>query len=375
MKKLKKGMFLILSAVFILLLLLSNIDYSPNIIYSENVILEDSTPCLRSKNLLIQYVRNDTLWANRDLTIYRSTDGGTSFKKQFTFSPPFLSKLYIKSNPVIRKIFGFSVNLKILAVNPILLDINWRVYRSDNGGESFAEVNRGISPLAQGIAMDTKGNIYYGEYPSDYKGGKRVFFSSDSGLHWETLYTFYNIRHIHSVRYDKYSNKIWVTTGDWGNECLIGYLEIVEGTVLFVPILTGSQRYRAVSLLFDENYVYWGMDSPTIQNYILRYNRKTGAVEELAAINGPAYYSMTLNNGTMVIATAVESKKGEWDDKISIWSSRNGTNWKRTISMTKEPSKKKVLAILPNGEGSSSLVMTTTDTREFSSDLLVVKLH
>ena len=362
-----------LLTVFLLAFL--NMDCSPKIIRSENIKLEDGTPCSRSKNLLIQYVSNDTLWASRDLTIYKSTNGGASFVKQFTFSPPFLSKLYIKSNPVIRKIFGFSVNLKILAVNPILMDINWRVYRSDNGGESFAEVNRGISPLAQGIATDKKGNIYYGEYPSDHKGGRRVFFSSDSGLHWETLYTFYNIRHIHSIRYDKFSDKIWITTGDRDKECLIGYLEIAEDAVQFVPILSGSQRYRAVSLLFDENYVYWGMDSPGIQNYILQYSRKTGMVEELDAINGPAYYSMTLNNGTMVIATAVETKKGDWDDKISIWSSKDGTNWKRTISMTKEPSKKKVLAILPNGEGSSNLVMTPTHTKEFSSDLLVVKLQ
>jgi hypothetical protein len=96
----------------------------------------------------------------------------------------------------------------------------------------------------------------------------------------------------------------------------------------FKVIGSGSQDWRAVSFLFTEDAVFWGMDSPHVQNYIFRWDRKTGQEEKVKAIDGPAYFSTELDNGTLVMGTTVEYGEGEWDKHARIWVKRYGQdNW------------------------------------------------
>ncbi len=98
--------------------------------------------------------------------------------------------------------------------------------------------------------------------------------------------------------------------------------------------------FRAVSLLFTKDYIYWGTDAPTRQNYIYRYSREDGQTEKLSAVDGTVYYSTILGNGIKLFATTTEGnsegKNPEWDKKAHIWASQDGTSWEDLVSWEKD---------------------------------------
>ena len=166
----------------------------------------------------------------------------------------------------------------------------------------------------------------------------KLIKSDDDGQSWEELYSFTNIRHIHFVQYDPYSNGVWVGTGDRDDESAL-YFSKDRGET-FVAILSGDQKYRAVSLIFTPDYIYWGSDIPTRQNYIYRLNRKTGEVEALAEVGGTAMYSAVLQNGILLFATNAEGqsegKSSLPNNEAQIWASINGTSWENIASWRKD---------------------------------------
>jgi hypothetical protein len=127
-------------------------------------------------------------------------------------------------------------------------------------------------------------------------------------------------------------------TGDRDEECNISFSED-EGES-WSEIGAGNQMFRAVSLMFTEDHVYWGSDAPTRQNYIYRYVRRIGRIERLVAVDGPVYYSTCLNNSMKLFATTVEGnsegKSAEWDKKAHIWASKDGTRWEDIASWEKD---------------------------------------
>ena len=163
-----------------------------------------------------------------------------------------------------------------------------------------------------------------------------IYGSFDKGMTWEPVYTFPDgsIYHIHAVQYDCFSDKLWIATGDRDKECRIAYSE--DKGISFREIGSGSQKWRAVSLMFAKDYVYWGTDAPNEQNYIYRWKRSNGGVEELTKVDGPIYYSTVLNNRIIVAATTVENGGGEWDNFSHVWASADGKNWEDLAKWEKD---------------------------------------
>lgn len=140
-------------------------------------------------------------------------------------------------------------------------------------------------------------------------------------MNWEIAYTFEpgSIRHIHSVQYDPFSNKIWLTTGDNDSECSIGYLDGNE----YIKIGEGSKKWIAVSLIFDEDYIYWGTDGTSKEypdNYIVRWSRSSDETEILETIDSDAFYSAK-GDSCMIITT------DGGGSRETIWGSRDGVTW------------------------------------------------
>jgi hypothetical protein len=127
-------------------------------------------------------------------------------------------------------------------------------------------------------------------------------------------------------------------TGDKDHESSIAFSENDGKT--WNTIGSESQKFRTVSLVFKEDFVYWGTDTPTMQNYIYRYFRKNGRIERMTPVNGPVHYSTTLENGTILFATATEGnsegKSAEWDRKAHIWVSMDGVHWEDVVSWEKD---------------------------------------
>lgn len=325
---------------------------------------------------------NDEIWASSNYTVYKSKDEGNTFDRlvdlPVSFAMSTLGRFRLPS-----RAFRLGIrSLRKLKNGTILAIADKKIFRlKDNEVEVVHSFQRGLGPLREGWCVDEKGNCYVGEYFLNNKRDAPVHLlkSEDDGQTWVIACSFRNIRHIHCLQYDPFSECIWLGTGDRDNESSISFSED-EGKT-WAEIGSGDQMFRSVSLLFTEDHVYWGSDAPTRQNYLYRYVRKNGEIEKLAAVDGPVYYSASLENGIKLFATTAEGdsegKSAEWDKKAHIWASENGTLWEDLISWEKDswPSILGYGSVLfANGRYRDNLCFTTQCLKKVDNKLIRAEL-
>jgi len=197
----------------------------------------------------------------------------------------------------------------------------------------FDEYNiKGNRPLRQGFAL-YENKLIYGEY---FGNNKREIVKIKSidyrNSQMNDLLEFDNIRHVHFIQKNKKNTEeIFVGTGDKDRESAI-YKYNIQNKAL-VKIGGGSQKWRAVSILQKDNYIYWGSDCPYKQNYIYRYNRNNGNLTRLRPIGGPAYYSTQNKSGDLFIATTIEDRKKH---RAIIYHAEEGENWNELKEFKKD---------------------------------------
>jgi hypothetical protein len=76
--------------------------------------------------------------------------------------------------------------------------------------------------LSQSIVAINGKELYFGEYGLNPKRlDVPIYKSIDGGRSWSKVFSFQKnkTKHIHACCYDHFTNKIWVLTGDYKNEC------------------------------------------------------------------------------------------------------------------------------------------------------------
>lgn len=292
-------------------------------------------------SMTVHWVDDEEIWASSNYTLYRSKGGGITFNKMVDLEVPSLMRWLGKFRLTTRALRLGIRSLRKLSSETILVVAGRRLFRLKDGKpEVVYSFRKGVGPLREGWCEDNKGNCYLAEY---FLNNKRdtaadLLKSTDDGRSWRAIRSLHDIRHIHCVQYDPFSQRIWMGTGDRDEESSISFSE--DGGESWTVIGSGDQMFRAVSLLFTEDYIYWGTDVPTRQNYIYRYSRKSGEIEKLAAVDGTVHYSAILGNGVKLFATVAEGnsegKNPEWDRKAHIWASQDGTHWEDIISWQKD---------------------------------------
>jgi len=191
-------------------------------------------------------------------------------------------------------------------------------------------VIRGNKPM--NICIDNDGMIFFGEY---FLNGKfkdldrsevHIYKSEDNAQSWNICYTFpkNTIRHIHGIFYDKYTNMIWITTGDSNSECMIANTSNAFKSINIVK--SGYQKYRAVTLLFYKDYIVYGTDTEHEQNYIYMFFRKDNEEKCLQTLQGSVLTATQFGN-MAALSTAVEPSKVNNHMYAHIWFSKNGLEW------------------------------------------------
>ncbi len=292
-------------------------------------------------NMVVQSIYDQEIWTSSNYTIYTSRDEGVSFNKVIDLKVPLLMRMLGRFRFSARALRLGIRSFRKLNNGTILTIADRKVFRlKDNQLEIVHSFKRGFGPLREGWCEDDKGNCYLGEYFLNNKrdASVKLLKSTDDGRSWETIRSLQHIRHIHCVQYDPFSRRIWMGTGDRDEESSISFSED-EGET-WTEIGAGDQMFRAVSLLFTEDHVYWGSDAPTRQNYIYRYMRKSGIIEKLAAVNSTVHYSAGLANDVKLFATSAEGNSegssAAWDNKAHIYASREGVSWDDLISWEKD---------------------------------------
>lgn len=125
-----------------------------------------------------------------------------------------------------------------------------------------------------------------------------VYKSVDGGLTFVISHTFSRkigdkdwIRHTHFCQVDPYEDNFIIGVGDSNDESAL--FRTSDGTNL-ETLGSKAQMWRAVSIEFDENYYYWGMDGhaegegPT-GAYMFRMNKKTLEYETIGKSHALMY--------------------------------------------------------------------------------------
>ena len=217
------------------------------------------------------------------------------------------------------------------------------VYRSIDGGHSFTPIfqfdNQRSTPFVQGIAVDKNDNVYFGEYDCTIRPHNiQIFKGSKDGAIWEVAYEFPagDIFHIHSIRYDPFRDRLWICSGDRDEESRLMYTDDEFQTVQTLG--DGDQGWRIVSLIIDEDYLYWGSDNDRDGSYIYRYNFDAHVREKIQFVGKPSYFSTQLEDGTLVINTTYEpaspfTRNFAPEPTTDVWISKNGLDWHQVIKL------------------------------------------
>lgn len=183
--------------------------------------------------------------------------------------------------------------------------------------------------IPHGAICVIKEGIFFGEYGSNTKRNEvPLYGSNDDGRSWNILYKFpkNTIRHIHGVYHDKFTNSLFLPSGDFAKECFIGRVENFDFTSLKL-IGNGDQRFRCVSMFFKKDKIIWGMDSQLETSTLQIFDRKTNKIKQGISFPGPVWYSKQFEDGSGIIQTTVEIGKGVKENYASLFFSEDLENW------------------------------------------------
>lgn len=280
--------------------------------------------------------------------------------------------------------FGIS---HLIKVNHHLFYVIWdKLYVFDSaGGQKNAlaldtfEHLRVKPPLKNGIAVHPDSeNVYFGEYITGRQEEVRVL-RIDKSQNVTVAYTFPQgaIQHVHSVTFDKYRNRLWITTGDRDESCAILYTDDEFKNVHVLG--AGDQTWRAVSVIPTPTSLYWGMDAgkdapKTAINRIFRYDFDTEIRQEETIIGNPAYHSIQSTDGKLYIGVNFEpGRKQDTAEESAIWTKDTRVENSPWIKIRTFPYKTHNLAgfslygyiYLPNGVlPNNTLVYTASNTSD-----------
>ena len=160
--------------------------------------------------------------------------------------------------------------------------------------------------LRGGAALLPDGSIVFGEYfDNSNREPVRIYRTHSDNDQLEEVYLFApgEVRHIHSISWDRITSRIIVCTGDLESECRI--IAFSENFSKHEVLGQGTEDWRTISPQFSKHAIYYGTDAQFEQNRILRFDRVSKTLSRLANVNGPVFYSFAVNDG-WVFGTSAE---------------------------------------------------------------------
>ena len=173
--------------------------------------------------------------------------------------------------------------------------------------------------LRNACAHDKHGGLYFGEYNSNPSREKvNIYYLPPQSTKLEVIYTFVKntVRHIHGIYKDPFSDTFWVLTGDIKTECKI--LKTSDHFNTLEEVGSGNENWRAVSMQFSKNYIYFATDAEYSSNYIFEMDRKTYKTKIISEIDGPVYYSTKIKD-QIIFAVTAEGCPSQKENKAVLW--------------------------------------------------------
>lgn len=206
---------------------------------------------------------------------------------------------------------------------PLLLGT--RLWLSNTNSIDSAQ---GVDPTKRIVMIAEYGTYLYDEDPT-----YRIWRSMDGGASWAACLEFEGdsgtlgtgeIRHFHCVQRDPWTiGTWWAAAGDENSQCKIFRTQNDGDTweqVFPLAGQAGSQRERTCSFVIDKEYIYYGMDTPTVgENGVKLFKFKKsdiGATDTSGNPIDPRVEIGTVADGYPVYCLT----KVDWPEGFIVWS-------------------------------------------------------
>ena len=289
------------------------------------------------KGYTIEWAEAGNFYLSRRNTLYHAENLKPPFKPIAVIDAAFWKRAASFSR-LAQRLLRFQVtNVVPLAGGDLFVTFDKSVGRVRNGKfQPLSGLTRPCRVLRAACAQDEKGDIYFGEYlANDERGEMRIYRYRQGADGLETVYTFpqNSIKHIHGIYFDKFTKNLFCLTGDEEKECRI--LRSADGFQTIETIGEGDETWRAVSILFDENSFYYGMDAEFRANHIYKVDRGSRERKSLGEVNGTVFYAKQLS-GSLFFTTTAENAPSQKENAAALWQVDENDVCKKLVSFAKD---------------------------------------
>lgn len=289
------------------------------------------------KGYTIEWAEKGNFYLSLRNEIFHSENLKPPFKKIASIDAPSWKSLAANFR-LAQRLLRFQVtNIIPLAGGEIFVTFDKSVGVIRNGKyQTLKGLVRPCRVLRAACAVDAKGDVYFGEYLANAERGEMRIYKYSSGSDaLEIAYTFPagSIRHIHGVYFDKFSNSLFCLTGDNENECR--FVRSGDGFQTTEIVGQGDETWRAVSILFDENNYFYGMDAEFRANHIYKLNRETLERKSLGEVSGTVFFSKKIGTDLFFTTTA-ENAPSQTENVAALWHIDENDKCERTAAYEKD---------------------------------------
>lgn len=290
----------------------------------------DEVPKFR--NHVVEWMQNDELIVSYRNSLYSVERQADSRRHLCTFPIAFSRQLISRARLGQRLFRCMFTNVIPLDGETLFMSFDKQVGIFAKGRYHLIEKVSPYRIIRGGAASDGSGHVYWGEYHSnDERQPVKIYRYGKGDVHADVVWTFPRgeIRHVHGVYFDPFTGHLWVTTGDRSDECKIAITD--DGFRSLHTIGGGDESWRAVSLLFTEQAIFYASDAEYVPNHIYRIDRRTIHRHLVGDTDGPVYYSQSIGDDLLFAVTAeLCPSQQEKSAALYHWSQEGGSHIIRT---------------------------------------------
>ena len=268
----------------------------------------------------VEWAEDGNYFLSRRNALYHSTDLKPPFKHLAVVAAPSWKQLASNFRLGQRLLRFMVTNVVPLANGEIFVTFDKTVGVIRNGNYfSLGGLVRPCRVLRSACAIDNNGDVYFGEYlANDERGEMSVYRYRPGSDSLDIAYTFppKSIKHIHGIYFDPFTDSLLCLTGDDLHECRMVLTR--DGFQSTETIGEGDETWRAVSILFDDEAMYYGMDAEFRSNHIYRLDRASTERRSLGEVNGTVFYSKQLGRDRF-FATTAENAPSQTENVAALW--------------------------------------------------------
>ncbi|HEX7083797.1 MAG TPA: hypothetical protein VF186_06760 [Gaiellaceae bacterium] len=296
-----------------------------------------AVPVPSLSGLTVEWAGRDGYVLSRRAALYRTCDPAVPFERLGHVPLPPPLRLGARIELVRRALRLAYYNVVLLSDERILATFNRSVALiTPEGTRPVAGLERPFRVLRGGCALRADGSAWFGEYlilPE--LTPLHVYRLAGGAEQAEIVHVFPAgfARHIHGLYSDPVDGSLWCLTGDHAEHARIMWSP--DGLERFVTVGRGDESWRAVSMQFRGDAVYYATDAQLRQNWIYRIDRSSGTRREVAPLDGPVYYSHRVGDD-LFFAVSAELGSGGRGRSATLWHLDPDDRCSRVASFAKD---------------------------------------